>query len=107
VLPDLLRDLGDRFPRSGISSMPRTDPREAARLFAKVLGHLDTHEAANVARAHRRARDRDAAPAGLPAAARSTPTGLALDVVPFPVRAIEVASGRAADTTAGSWACAA
>ena len=48
VLPDLLRDLGDPFPAIWDQLHAAHGPREAARLFAKVLGQLDTHGAAVV-----------------------------------------------------------
>jgi hypothetical protein len=72
-------------------------PREAARLFAKVLGHLDTYGAAI------------AVPALTTALATGTPLLLAftpghplldrvaLDAVPPRLRDIEVISGCAAD----------
>ena len=72
-------------------------PREAARLFAKVLGQLDTQGAAVVV------------PALTAALATGTPLLLALtparaaidrlapDAVPAPLRAIDVGSGCAAD----------
>ena len=64
VLPDLLRDLGDPFPAIWDQLHAAHGPREAARLFAKVLGQLDTYGAAVVVPAlTRRARDRDAAAA--------------------------------------------
>jgi hypothetical protein len=43
VLPDLLRDLGAPFPAVWDHFHAAHPPREAARLFAKVLGQLDTH----------------------------------------------------------------
>ena len=46
VLPELLRDLGDPFPAIWDQLHAAHGPREAARLFAKVLGHLDTYGAA-------------------------------------------------------------
>ncbi len=64
VLPDLLRDLGDPFPAIWDQLHAAHGPREAARLFAKVLGQLETHGAAVVVPALTRgARDRDAAAA--------------------------------------------
>ena len=65
VLPDLLRDLGDPFPAIWDQLHGAHGPREAARLFAKVLGQLDTYGAAVVVPALTRgARDRDATAAG-------------------------------------------
>ena len=61
VLPDLLRDLGAPFPAIWDQLHAAHGPRDAARLFAKVLGQLDTHGATVVVPGpDRRARDRDA-----------------------------------------------
>ena len=96
VLPELLRDLGAPFPAIWDQLHAAHGPREAARLFAKVLGQLDSHGAAVVV------------PALTAALATGTPLLLALtpaqtldrldpDAVPVPLRAIDVGSGRAAD----------
>ena len=97
VLPELLRDLGDPFPAIWDQLHAAHGPREAARLFAKVLGHLDTYGAAV------------AVPALTTAVATGTPLLLALtparaaldrvalDAVPSVLRDIEVLSGCAAD----------
>ena len=97
VLPDLLRDLGAPFPAIWDQLHGAHGPRDAARLFAKVLGQLDTQGAAVVV------------PALTAALATGTPLLLALtparasidrldpDAVPAPLRAIEVGSGGAAD----------
>jgi transposase len=97
VLPDLLRDLGAPFPAIWDQLQGAHGPREAARLFAKVLGQLDTHGAAVVV------------PALIVALASGTSLLLALtparrsldrlepDAVPAPLRAIAIGSGRAAD----------
>ena len=97
VLPDLLRDLGDPFSAIWDHLHGAHGPREAARLFAKVLGQLDTYGAAVVVPALTRA-----LATGTPlllaiTPARSTPTGVALDAVPAPLRDIAVTSGCAAD----------
>jgi hypothetical protein len=42
VLAELLRDLGVPFPAIWDQLHAAHGPREAARLFAKVFGHLDT-----------------------------------------------------------------
>src|SRR5262249_2890518 len=55
VLPDLLRDLGDPFPSVWEHFHAAHAPREAARLFARVLGQLDTHGFAVVVPAVERA----------------------------------------------------
>jgi len=97
VLPDLLRDLGDPFPAIWDQLHLAHGPREAARLFAKVLGQLDTYGAAVVVPALTRA-----LVTGTPlllalAPARSTPARVALDAVPAAIRDIDVPSGCAAD----------
>ena len=95
-MPDLLRDLGVPFPAVWAQLHAAHGPREAARLFAKVLGQLDRHGAARVV------------PALTAALASGTPLLLALtparsrdrvapEAVPAALREIEVASGCAAD----------
>jgi transposase len=97
VLPELLRDLGAPFPAIWDQLHAAHGPREAARLFAKVLGHLDTYGAAI------------AVPALTTALVTGTPLLLAFtpgpaapdrvapDAVPPRLRDIEVTSGCAAD----------
>jgi len=97
VLPDLLRDLGAPFPAIWDQLQEAHGPREAARLFAKVLGQLETHGAAVVVPALIRA-----LAAGTPlllalTPARSAAACVAPDAVPAPLRDIDVASGCAAD----------
>lgn len=48
VLPDLLRDLGAPFPAVWERLRTAHDSREAARLFAKILGELEARGAADV-----------------------------------------------------------
>ena len=96
VLPDLLRDLGAPFPAIWDQLHGAHGPRDAARLFAKVLGQLDTHGAAVVV------------PALTVGLATGTPLLLALtpapardcltpDAVPAVLRDLDVGSGCAAD----------
>ena len=97
VLPDLLRDLGPPFPAIWDQLHGAHGPREAARLFAKLLGQLEIQGAAVVV------------PALTAALATGTPLLLALtparaavdrlppDTVPALLRAIDVGSGCAAD----------
>jgi hypothetical protein len=97
VLPDLLGDLGDPFPAIWDQLHAAHGPREAARLFAKVLGQLDTLGAAIVVPALT-----VALATGTPlllalTPTRSSPTRVAPDAVPAPLREIAVASGCAAD----------
>ena len=97
VLPELLRDLGGPFPAIWEQLHPAHGPREAARIFAKILGQLEAHGAAVVV------------PALTAALAAGTPLWLALtpattgpacippEAVPLALRTIEVPSGCAAD----------
>jgi transposase len=93
VLPDLLRDLGAPFPAVWERLRTAHSPREAARLFAKILGALEDRGAAAVV------------PALVTALATGAPLTLAAIVVaaptrievPAPLRDLEVASGCAAD----------
>ena len=96
VLPDLLRDLGLPFPAVWDQLHAAHGPRDAARLFAKVLGQLDLHGAARVVPALTRA-----LATGTPLLLALTPVlsrdRLAPDTVPTALREIDVASGCAAD----------
>lgn len=94
VLPDLLRDLGPPFPAVWDHLHAAHGPREAARLFAKILGELETRGAADVVPTLETALATGtplvvARPAALAAAARVD--------VPAPLRDLEVPSGCAAD----------
>ncbi len=97
VLPELLRDLGAPFPAVWDQFHAAHTPREAARLFAKVLGLLDTHGFEVVVPALEAA-VRTGTPVllaltpGTTTRARLTP-----EVLPAPLRDLEVASGCAAD----------
>jgi transposase len=97
VLPDLLRDLGPPFPAIWDQLHGAHGPRDAARLFAKVLGQLETQGAAVAVPALTAA-----LAAGKPLLHALTPVRtardrLAPDAVPAPLRAIDVGSGCAAD----------
>jgi transposase len=97
VLPDLLRDLGAPFPAIWDQLHAAHGPREAARLFAKVLGHLDTLGADVVVPALRAA-----LVAGTPlllalTPASATPGCLAPAAVPAHLRDLDIPSGSAAD----------
>jgi len=96
VLPELLRDLGDPFPAVWTHFHAAHPDREAARLFAKVLGQIEGQGLAHVA-----ATAANALTAGTPVllALRSTPAVAPLEAVAVPsaLRDIEVASGCAAD----------
>ena len=97
VLPDLLRDLGGPFPAIWDQLHLAHGPRDAARLFAKVLGQLDTYGAAVVVSALT-----VALATATPLLLALTPVRSALvcvapDAVPASLRDIDVVSGCAAD----------
>jgi transposase len=94
VLPDLLRDLGAPFPAVWAQLRAAHSPREAARLFAKVLGHLDLHGPAIVVPALAAAL---VSGTSLLLACAPGPVTLTAVEVPASLREIEVASGCAAD----------
>ena len=96
VLPDLLRDLGAPFPAIWDQLHVAHGPREAARLFAKVLGQLDTQGAAVVVPALHAALVAGT-PLLLALTPASTPHALAAEAVPAHLRDLEIASGCAAD----------
>ena len=96
VLPDLLRDLGAPFPAIWAQLHDAHGPRDAARLFAKVLGQLDTQGAAVVVPALTAALARGT-PLLLALTPARTPIGIAPAAVPASLRDIEVGSGCAAD----------
>ena len=99
VLPELLRDLGAPFPAVWDHFQAAHGPREAARLFAKVLGPA-RHARLRASWSRRwrpRLADRHAAAAGARAARPAAPARLAPDAVPAALRDLEVPSGCAAD----------
>ena len=96
VLPDLLRDLGAPFPAVWDHFQAAHGPREAARLFAKVLGQLDTHGAAIMVPALAAALT-TGTPLLLALTPARPPARIAPEAVPASLRAIAVATGCAAD----------
>jgi hypothetical protein len=94
VLPDLLRDLGAPFPAVWDRLHAAHDPREAARLLAKILGELERRGPAEVV-----PRLEAALASGTPLllARPARPTATAGVDVPPPLRDLEIASGCAAD----------
>lgn len=94
VLPDLLRDLGPPFPAVWAHLHAAHGPREAARLFAKILGALETRGAADVVPTLEAA-----LASGTPlVVARPTTMPVAPQVdVPASLREVDVPSGCAAD----------
>ncbi len=95
VLPDLLRDLGAPFPAIWDQVHAAHGPRDAARIFAKILGHLETHGAGVVVPALETALAAGTPPR-LALAPATRPPDLSLDAIPVAWRAIEVGAGCAA-----------
>jgi len=98
VLPDLLRDLGAPFPAVWAHFVAAHPPREAARLFAKVLGQIEARGLAVVV-----ARIESALATGAPVLLTVTAEvaiaagRLAADAVPASLREVDVTTGCAAD----------
>jgi transposase len=94
VLPDLLRDLGAPFPAVWAHLQTAHRPREAARLFAKILGELETRGATDVVPTLETALATGTPLVVARAAARAAAARID---VPAPLRDHEVPSGCAAD----------
>jgi transposase len=93
VLPDLRRDLGEPFPAVWARLDAAHGAREAARLFAKILGELERHSAADVVPALQTALA-TGAPLTLARIATAAPPRVD---VPAPLRDLAIASGCAGD----------
>ena len=98
VLPDLLRDLGAPFSAVWAHFVAAHPPREAARLFAKVLAQIEARGLDHVV-----TRLTEALGTGAPlllavtTGASETPGRLATEAVPAALRDVEVTTGCAAD----------
>ena len=97
VLPELLRDLGAPFPAVWDHFHTAHAPRDAARLFAKVLGHLDTQGFAVVVPALDAALRRGTPLLLALTPGPAAPVRLASDLIPAALRDLDVPSGCAAD----------
>jgi transposase len=96
VLPELLRDLGDPFPAVWAHFHAAHPAREAARLFAKVLGQIEAQGLAAVATAAATALTAGAPVLLAVMSTAAVPTGAAVAVPPA-LRDLDVPSGCAAD----------
>lgn len=96
VLPELLRDLGPPFPAVWQHLQMHHGPREAARLLAKILGQLETQDAATVIAALE-AGLASGTPLLLTGPRRHGGAALSADVLPAALRDLDVPSGTAAD----------
>lgn len=96
VLPELLRDLGAPFPAVWDHLHGLHGPRDAARLFAKILGHLETRGAAEIVPALDTALA-IGTPLLLALAPATRPPNLPREAIPIALRDVEVGGGCAAD----------
>jgi transposase len=94
VLPDLLRDLGAPFPAIWDHLQAAHGPREAARLFARILGELESRGAADVVPMLEAAL---ATGTPLIVARPAAAAAVAAVEVPASLREVDVPSGCAAD----------
>jgi len=96
VLPDLLRDLGPPFPAVWTHLERQHGPRDAARLFAKILGQLEMRSAAAIIPALETALV-VGTPLLLALAPATRPPDLPREALPVALRDVEVGGGCAAD----------
>ena len=97
VAAELIRDLGPVFGVAWRSLVDAHGPKQAARIFAKVLGHIEERGLAPVAATLTWALQRDE-PLLLALAPPTPPaTDVSPDGVPSSLRNVEVAAGCAAD----------
>jgi len=96
VLPDLLRDLGAPFPAVWDHLHGLHGPRDAARLFAKILGQLETRGATAIVPALETAL-LIGTPLLLALAPATRPPELPREAIPVTLRDVEVDGGCAAD----------
>lgn len=97
VAAELVCDLGEPFPSAWRALVDAHGPKEAARILAKVLGHVETRGFCEVARTVAEALERgDSLLLALTPPPTSSPA-LSLHGLPSSLRAVEVESGRAAD----------
>ena len=97
VAPELVRDLGEPFGAAWRHLVDVHGPKQAARIFAKVLGHIEREGITLVAHAVGKALERGEPLLLALAPPRRSPATLAEDDVPRPLRSVDVQAGRAAD----------
>jgi len=97
VAAELVRDLGEPFPAAWRTLVDVHGPRQAARIFAKVLGHIETRGLVSVARSIEEALDRGEPLLLALAPVPSSSPALSLAALPHSLSSFEVESGRAAD----------
>jgi transposase len=97
VAAPLIRDLGEPFGAAWRSLVDAHGPKQAARIFAKVLGHVETRGIVAVAHLLERALVRSEPVLLALAPAVPTQNPLEVTLLPEALRGAEVVSGRAAD----------
>jgi len=97
VAAELIRDLGPPFADAWRSLVDAHGPKQAARVFAKVLGHIETRGALTVAATLSDALSRSE-PLLLALAPPPAPCAVVADeALPASPRAVDVVAGCAAD----------
>jgi len=97
VAAPLIRDLGPAYAAAWRALVDAHGPKQAARVFAKVLGHVETRGAGAVAATIEAALAKSE-PLLLALAPPSPPSSLvASESLPATLRDVEIGSGRAAD----------
>jgi hypothetical protein len=97
VAAELIRDLGPSFAAAWRSLVDAHGPKQAARIFAKVLGHIETRGLDQVAATLDRALAQSE-PLLLALAPPPMPCALVeSDALPIALRSVEVFAGCAAD----------
>lgn len=97
VAASLVRDLGEPFGAAWRQLVDAHGPKQGARIFAKVLGHVEERGASSVAArlAHALAHDEPVLLALAPHA--PPPSGLAEEMLPAHLRGVDIESACAAD----------
>jgi transposase len=97
VAAPLVRDLGEPFGAAWRSLVDAHGPKQAARIFAKVLGHVETRGAREVADRIALALERDESLLLALAPPAPAPSRLGDELLPAPLRELDVERAAAAD----------
>jgi transposase len=97
VAAELVRDLGPVFGAAWRSLVDSHGPKQAARIFAKVLGHVETRGFETVSTTLETAMRNNEPLLLALAPPRTAATSIAQDALPQSLRAVDVEAGRAAD----------
>ena len=97
VAAELIQDLGEPFAGAWRTLVDAPGPGQAARIFAKVLGHVEARGLTAVAETLTAALRRGAPLLLALAPAAAPPSVVARETLPASLRAVEVTCGSAAD----------